>query len=244
VANRLEGGAPSAVTSSKARRSETAHFGPGLFAFLKELAANNDRAWFQRHKHRYEAEVKEPMLRFIADFEAKLGRISRHFDADARPVGGSMFRIYRDTRFSKDKSPFKTAASAHFPHAKGGKDVHAPGFYLHLEPGECMGGGGLWHPDGVALQRVRERIVSRAKEWKAVVAGGLAISGDALKRPPAGFDPSHPFVEDLKRKDLYVITKFSEKDVCGPDFLERYTDACRTSAPLVAFLTKALGLPW
>jgi uncharacterized protein (TIGR02453 family) len=221
-----------------------AHFGRGLFRFLKELRANNTREWFQANKDRYESEVKEPMLRFIADFGERLRTISRHFDADPRPMGGSMFRIYRDTRFSKDKSPYKTAAAAHFQYRQGSKNVHVPGFYLHLEPGECMGGGGLWHPDAAALQKVRDRIVNRAKEWKVIVDRGIEISGDSLKRPPAGYAPRHPFIEDLKRKDIYTMTRFSEADVCAPDFLERYTEACRSAGPLVQFLTKALGLAW
>ncbi len=184
------------------------------------------------------------MLQFIAAFGERLRTISRHFDADPRPMGGSMFRIYRDTRFAKDKSPYKTAAAAHFPHSHGGKDVHAPGFYLHLEPGECMGGGGLWHPDATALQKVRDRIVTRTKDWKAIVDHGLPIGGDSLKRPPAGYDAAHPFIEDLKRKDIYTMAHFSDADVCAPDFLERYTDACRSASPLVKFLTKSLGLAW
>ena len=234
------------MTANRGKRksAELARFGPGLFPFLEELAANNNKAWFQANKHRYDSEVKEPMLQFIGDFGARLRTISRNFDADPRPVGGSMFRIYRDTRFSQDKTPYKTAAAAHFQHKAAGKDVHAPGFYLHLEPGNCMGGGGLWHPDGAALGKVRDRIVSRTKEWKAVADGGISIMGNALKRPPSGYDPEHRFVEDLKRKDFYTMSKFSDRDVCAPGFPERYLDACRSAAPLVRFLTKALGLPW
>jgi uncharacterized protein (TIGR02453 family) len=230
-------------TRSSARQSN-AHFGRGLFQFLKELRANNDREWFQANKGRYESEVKEPMLRFIADFGERLRAISRNFDADPRPMGGSMFRIYRDTRFSKDKSPYKTAAAAHFQYRHGGKDVHAPGFYLHLESGECMGGGGLWHPDAAALQKVRDRIMKRTKDWKGIVDGGIEISGEGLKRPPAGYAPTHPFIEDLKRKDIYTMTRFSEADVCAPGFMDRYTEACRSAGPLVEFLTRALGLAW
>ena len=236
---------PSNQVANPRRRQESAiSFGPGLFQFLQELRSNNRREWFEANKGRYESEVKATMLRFIADFGARLRTISRHFDADPRPVGGSMFRIYRDTRFSRDKSPYKTAVAAHFPHSVGGKDVHTPGFYLHLEPGSCMGGGGLWHPDGPTLKKVRDRIVDRPTEWKEVVSDGIAISGDSLKRPPAGYDPEHRFIADLKRKDFYTMTEFSDRDVCGPGFMERYLDACRTAAPLVRFLARALGLAW
>jgi uncharacterized protein (TIGR02453 family) len=221
-----------------------AYFGPGLFGFLRDLAAHNDRAWFQAHQERYEAEVKGPMLRFIEDFGPALRGISTRFVADPRPAGGSMFRIHRDTRFSKDKSPYKTNVAAHFRHREGNRDVHAPGFYMHLEPGRSMGGGGLWHPDAVALKRVRDRIVGRTREWRQVRESGISIEGDALKRPPAGYDAAHPFVDDLKRKDLYTMTRFSEKEVCAPDFMHSYLEACRTASPLVAFLTKAVGLRW
>jgi uncharacterized protein (TIGR02453 family) len=232
------------VHRRETKRTGAACLGSELFDFLRELQANNNRAWFEANKHRYESEVKKPMLRFIADFGSRLPTISKNFDADPRPMGGSMFRIYRDTRFSRDKSPYKTAAAAHFPHRAAGRDVHAPGFYLHLEPGNCMGGGGLWRPDGPALEKIRNRIVNRTKDWKAVIDGGISIMGDTLKRPPSGYDAEHPFVEDLKRKDLYAMSKFSDGDACAPDFMDRYLDACRTAAPLVRFLTKALGLAW
>lgn len=107
--------------------------------------------------------MKRPLLRFIADFDARIRMVSKQFYADARPAGGSMFRIYRDTRFSRDKSPYKTHAAAHFPHRAANKDVHTPGFYLHLEPGNSMGGGGLWQPDAPALKLVRDHIVERPK---------------------------------------------------------------------------------
>ncbi len=220
------------------------YFSPGLFRFLKELKAHNKRDWFEDSRERYERDVKGPMLRFIDDFAKPLRSISSNFRADSRPVGGSMFRIHRDIRFSKDKSPFKTNIGAHFPHLKGGRDAHAPGFYLHLEPGKSFGGGGLWHPDSEALGRVRQRIVQRANEWQRVRRSGAPVEGEALKRVPAGYDPEHPFAEDLKLKDLYTMARFTDRDVCSPDFMDRFLAACRTASPLVAFLTRSLNLPW
>ncbi|HWP34343.1 MAG TPA: TIGR02453 family protein [Thermodesulfobacteriota bacterium] len=228
----------------RAAAEGTAHFSPALFAFLRELAAHNDRAWFLANKSRYDADVREPMLRFIADFGPHLRRISRYFIADPRPVGGSMFRIHRDTRFSRDKRPYKTVAAARFPHAAASRDVHAPGFYLHLEPGNCFAGAGLWHPDAAALRRVREAIVARPTAWRAVLAAGLPLGGGTLRRPPRGYDPAHPFVEDLKRTDFVTTVSFSEAEVCGPRFLEAFAEACRAASPLVEFVTKALGLRW
>lgn len=220
------------------------YFGAGLFRFLNELKADNKRDWFEDNRERYERDVKGPMLRFIDDFAKPLRSISPNFKADSRPVGGSMFRIHRDIRFSKDKSPYKTNVGAHFPHRKGGRDAHAPGFYLHLEPGRSFGGGGLWHPDPEALRQVRQRIVERSTEWRWVRQSGIAVEGEALKRVPAGYDPDHPFAEDLKLKDLYTMARFTDRQVCSPDFMQRFLAACRTASPLVAFLTRSLSLPW
>jgi uncharacterized protein (TIGR02453 family) len=105
-----------------------AYFDRELFQFLRELKVNNNREWFQANKQRYEKKVKQPLLQFIADFAPNLRKIHPRFVADPRPTGGSMFRIYRDIRFSEDKSPYKTMASAHFPHHKAGKEVHVPDF--------------------------------------------------------------------------------------------------------------------
>ena len=219
--------------------------GPGLFRFLKDMKAHNDREWFSENKARYEAEARDAMLRFIAEFSGPLSSISKHFIADPRPSGGSMFRIYRDTRFSKDKSPYKTHLAAHFPHRTvnaGG--VHGPGFYLHLEPSGSFAGGGLWHPDAESLLKVRQAIATKPAAWKALRKSGLEIEGEALMRVPQGFASTHPFAEDLKLKDFYTTSSFTNAQVVAPDFLDQVAGACRSAAPLVAFLCKALDLPW
>ncbi|MBP1771982.1 MAG: hypothetical protein H6P99_1145 [Holophagaceae bacterium] len=219
--------------------------GPGLFRFLKDLKAHNDRAWFQANKARYEAEARDPVLRLIAGCTGPLAAVSRHVEADPRPVGGSLFRIYRDTRFSKDKTPYKTHLGVNFRHrssAAGG--VHGPGFYLHLEPGGCFAGGGLWHPEPEALFKVRQAICARSSTWKTLRASGLEIEGEALKRVPQGFDAEHPCAEDLKFKDFYTATAFTNAEVAAPDFPDALMDAFRRASPLVAFLCKALDLPF
>ncbi len=220
-----------------------AHFGPELFRFLRELSSNNRRDWFAENKERYETHVKEPMLRFISDAGPALAKVSRHVVADPRPVGGSMFRIYRDTRFSKDKTPYKTAASAHFPHRARGKDVHAPGYYLHLEPGGCFVAGGLWRPEPAVAQRIRERIVARAKSWKAAVAK-IELEGESLKRPPRGVDPEHPLAGDLRRKDFITSFPVPDAHVSNGALLADFTAACKKMSPLMAFLTEAMDLEW
>jgi len=225
-----------------AEAAGSASFSPDLFRFLRGLAANNSRDWFQANRERYETALREPCLRFISDLGPRLRGVSRHLVADARPSGGSLFRIYRDTRFSKDKSPYKTHAGMYFP-VRGGKDVHTPGFYLHLEPGGCFTAAGLWHPDTAALGKVRESIVARPGKWKTA-RRGLPLGGDRLRRPPRGYDPDHPFIEDLKRKDFVASVRFSDKQVTSPRFLSEFVSACRRMSPLPRFLAEALELPW
>ena len=224
------------------------YFTPALFTFLRQLKSHNNREWFQEHRARFTSDVEAPMLRFITDVGPHLAGISHAVVADPRRTGGSLYRIYRDTRFSADKSPYKVNVAASFPHAakrdKTKELASVPGFYLHLEPGDSFGGGGIYHPDMATLTRIRTAIVQNNKGWAAVKRTGIEIEGDRLTRAPAGFDPAHPFVEDLRRKDLYTLTSFSEKDVCGPAFLERYIDCCRASAALVGFIAKAMGLRW
>ena len=225
-----------------------AHFTPHLFEFLLELRANNDRAWFQDNKGRYEQHVKEPLLQFIADIGPELQSISEHFVADTRTNGGSMFRIYRDVRFSKDKSPYKTQAAAHFRHEVG-KSAHAPGFYLHLAPDEVFAGVGLWQPDSATLGRIRNRIASNPKRWERAskdpaFLDAFELTGSSLKRPPKGFDADHPCIEDLKRKDHIAACMFDEEEATSPGFLDDFADACRTASPYMEFLATAAGLPY
>jgi uncharacterized protein (TIGR02453 family) len=225
------------------------HFDKKLFAFLRDLKKNNNKAWFAANKARYETEVRDPLLAFITDFNAPLRKISEHYVADPRLVGGSMFRIYRDTRFSKDKTPYKTQASAHFRHEATSKDVHAPGFYLHLEPGNVFAGVGLWQPDAPSLSSIRTKIVDDGASWKKAAYGKTflatwTLEGESLKRPPRGFDPNHPFAEDLKRKDFVAVTSFTEDGACDEGFLDAFATVCKASSPFMGFLSKAVGLPW
>jgi uncharacterized protein (TIGR02453 family) len=221
-----------------------AYFRPSLFAFLKQLKAHNDREWFLANRERYVADVEAPMLQFIHDLAPKLSAISPRFVVDPRRSGGSMYRIYRDTRFSADKSPYKTHVAASFSHREKKSAPSVPGFYFHLEPGDSMGGGGIYHPDMPSLNRIRLAIAEDRKGWATVKRAGLTIEGDTLTRAPAGFDPRHPFIEDLRRKDFYALVPFSQREVCAPDFADRYVASCERVAPLVMFLTCALGLPW
>jgi len=220
-----------------------AYFDKELFRFLKELKQNNNRDWFQANKSRYENNVKKPMLEFIADFAPVLRKVHPRFVADPKPVGGSMFRIYRDIRFSEDKSPYKTMASAHFRHHKAGQNVHVPGFYLHLEPGECFTASGIWHPDSPTLLAIRKAIVNRPEDWKKV-RKNMDVNGEKLSRPPKGFASDHPFIEDIKHKDFTTSRMFSEAEVCSDAFMGELASTYKKMLPLMEFLSKSLRLPW
>jgi uncharacterized protein (TIGR02453 family) len=218
----------------------TAFFSPAVFVFLRHLKRNNSREWFAKNKARYQTSIVEPALSFISSFAPYLGRISPHFVADARPTRGSLFRIYRDTRFSPDGPPFKTHVGIHFSHSSG-KDAHAPVFYLHLEPDNCFVAAGIWHPDNRALTRVRTAIAQDMERW-AKVRKKLILEGDKLSRPPRGFDVSHPFIDDLKMKDFVTSVPLSEEQICSAKLMRDFVSACRKMSPLVEFTTKALGL--
>jgi len=225
-----------------------ASFSPELFAFLRELREHNDRDWFRANKARYEEAVLEPALQFVADFAPRLEQISSHLVADPRPSGGSVFRIYRDTRFSRDKSPYKTHTGISFRH-EAARSAHLPVFYLHLEPGNVFAGTGVWHPDTATLAALRAGIVTDPRGWRRVTrgkdfTGRFELRGDSLKRAPAGFDPDHPLIEDLKRKDFAAIAAFDERTATSPDFLDEFTATSQASAPYLRFLCRSLGLPF
>jgi len=223
-------------------------FTPGLFAFLRELADHNDRKWFKANQDRFEAQVRQPALDFIEEFSRPLYEVSRHFVADARKVGGSLFRIQRDTRFAKDKTPYKTHVGIHFRHVATRDDVHAPGFYLHLEPRGSFAAIGLWHPSAGNANKIRQAINDDPAAWKRASRGkGFAtvygdLEGESLKRPPRGFDPDHPLLEDLKRKDFIASTRLTQKQITSDSFMADYQATVRTAAPFARFLSEALGL--
>jgi uncharacterized protein (TIGR02453 family) len=225
------------------------YFTRGLLRFLRELAKNNNRTWFGANKARFEEDVRDPLLEFIRDFGAPLARISPHYVSDPRPVGGSLFRIYRDTRFSKDKTPYKTNMGAQFNHVDAA-EVHAPGYYLHLDPAGSFACAGVWHPEPQDLEKIRRAIVDAPEKWRRILKGKKLcgafgeLEGESLTRPPRGYDPAHPLIDDLKRKDFIVTAPLTEDLIVAADFMARFVGLCRTAAPLLEFLTRSVGLPF
>jgi len=222
-----------------------AYFGPEFFRFLRDLAQHNDRTWFQENKDRYERSVLGPSLRFIEVMGPPLARLSSHVVADPRPFGGSLFRIYRDTRFSRDKSPYKTNVGIHFYHdGAGGPKAHLPGFYLHLAPGDIAAYSGMWRPEAVELERIRAAIARPSSEWKKIRAAGILTDGESFARVPRNYPPDHPFAVDLRRKDFFASQKFTEAQVTSEKFPATFLATCRRLDPLNRFLAGAIGLDW
>ena len=222
------------------------YFTEDLFDFLRELRQHNQRDWFQRNKDRYETVVRGPFISFIGDLGTPLKKINPYLVADPRPVGGSMMRIHRDIRFSRDKSPYKTAVAAHFWHSQG-QEGATPAYYLHLEPGHSMIGAGIWRPESGALKKIRDAIVADGQRWQRITSAAsfgssCGMAGESLKRAPAGYDPNHPLIEDLKRKDFATRTPLDDQQVCGPDLMKSVLEAFRSSAPFIRFLSDAIGV--
>jgi uncharacterized protein (TIGR02453 family) len=238
-----------AIALGGAMGEEFNGFPRDFFAFFRELRANNDRVWFEANQERFRESVQAPMSAFIAAIAEPLARISKQFVADPRPHGGSMFRIYRDVRFSKDKRPYKEHGACQFRHRLG-RDVHAPGFYVHLAPGEVFFGGGMWMPESEALFKIRSAIASNPERWKKVVnaknfrATFGSIEGEQLTRPPRGFDPAHPLIDDIRRKSFVVGIDATEAAARSRAFRDDVKACFTAAAPLMGFLCSALNVPF
>jgi uncharacterized protein (TIGR02453 family) len=227
---------------------EFSGFQPTIFQFLEELADNNNRPWFNENKRRYEGDVLAPCQAFIRAFRPRLKKISPYFVASDRRSGGSLMRVYRDTRFAKDKTPYKTNVGIQFRHEMG-RDVHAPGFYVHIAPDECFLAVGVWRPDRASLDRIRQAIVDEPARWRRATGGKrfrkhFELAGDSLKRPPRGFPADHPLVEDLKRTDLVGYGELSEQEVLDESFADLAAASFAASRPFMRFLCRALEVPF
>jgi uncharacterized protein (TIGR02453 family) len=225
----------------------TAHFSAGSFAFLEELAANNNRDWFAEHKQEYEALVRTPALAFIDAVGERLPAIAPRFVADSRKSSGSLMRIHRDTRFSRDKTPYKTNIGIQFRH-ESGRDVHTPGYYVHISAAECFIGVGIWRPPSDALARIRSAIDEQPQAWLAArddanFSRWFRLAGEQLKTAPRGFDRAHPLINDIRRKDFIAIADIPPVLVEQTDFSDIACDYFATGVPLMRFLCSALRLP-
>jgi uncharacterized protein (TIGR02453 family) len=227
------------------------YFTPAVFAFLTELAANNEKPWWEENKQRYIDVIREPAKEFIADFAPRLHKLSPHFVADTRTNGGSLMRPYRDVRFSKDKTPYKTNVGIQFRH-EGGKDMHAPGFYIHLEPGGNFAGVGMWSPETAVARRVRQRIYDHPDGWKKASRADSFLDDwdlepheeEMLKRVPKDFDPEFEYADDLRMKSFIAGARLDEGEVTSDHFDESIANRFATANDFNGFLTAAVGLPY
>lgn len=223
-----------------------AYFSPATFRFLRALARRNNRTWFKAHQDDYEAHVRGPYLQLIADLQRPVAKISRHYRADPRKVGGSLFRVQRDTRFSHNKAPYKPWAGARIFHERR-REIAAPSFYLHIAPGDCFVGAGLWHPENHTLRNIRSFIVDNPAAWKRAAHGRMfrehyEFRGDSLARAPQGFPSDHPLIDDLKRRSFAAGAGFDDALACSPKLLPFVVAHFRRLAPLVDYLCAAQNL--
>jgi len=223
-------------------------FPKDFLAFFREIAKHNDREWFAANKERFRVSVQLPMLSFIAAMDLPLGRFADCFVADPRTQGGSMFRIYNDMRFH-DAKPYKEHAACQFRH-EAGKDAHAPGFYVQFEPKEVFFGGGIWRPPGPQLRAIREAIEADPERWTEITRSPSfkrrfgAIEGESLKRPPQGFDPEHPLIDDIKKLSFFVGQIVEPEEIQSKNFVKEVSRSFEALGPFMRFLTEALGLPY
>lgn len=229
----------------------TRYFTPAVFKFLRELEANNNKEWWEDNKTRYVETIREPARDFIADFGERLRAISPHFVADTRANGGSLMRPYRDMRFAKDRPPYKTNVGIQFRHEMG-KDVHAPGFYVHLEPGENFLGAGLWHPETKVARDIRQAISDNPDDWARAAHSkafeqtwSIGDHDDArLKRVPKELDAEHPYPDDLRLKSFTAGTRIAQKTITSGAFAGDLLQRFETAAPYTRFLCDAIGVPF
>jgi uncharacterized protein (TIGR02453 family) len=217
-------------------------FPPATLTFLRALARHNDRDWFRDRKDEYERHVRAPMLALIERIDADLRRFAPDLVASPKV---SLFRIYRDTRFSADKSPFKTQVGALFPHRVLGR-MSGAGLYVEIGPKGTLIAGGVHAPSGPETRAIRAHIAENLSRLRSIVeapsfgriTGGLG--GDQLSRVPRGFPADHPAADYLRYKQWLVWVDHPAAFASSPDFYPTVVEVFRAAAPLVAFLNEPL----
>ncbi len=218
-------------------------FSKAGIGFLRQLKRNNNRTWFELHKHEYEVHLKLPLQSFIFALQPYFASFAPEFDVSPKR---STFRIYRDIRFSKDKSPYKTHIAAHFVLRGKEKGFVGSGYYFHIEPGEVFAGGGIYMPDAEQLKGIRKALATRSDEFLAIVNDARfkkrfgKIEGDKLQRIPKGYDESHPMAEWLKLKQFFVGKSLAESVCYKASLVGTIASLYEEANPLVKFLNRAV----
>ena len=225
----------------------SSYFHDAAFKFLRALGRNNSREWFHAHKADYDTHVRAPFQRLLTDLQPLLAEVSPHYRAEPKTVGGSLFRIQRDTRFAHDKAPYKTWQGARLFHERG-RQVEAPSFYLHLQPGQCFIGAGLWHPQPDTLRRMRQFILDNPGSWKAAAHQAafrrrFALDdSEMLVRMPRGFPADFEFADDLRRKNFVAVRALDDDLMTGPRLLKTLGRDLAGLAPFADYLCAAMDL--
>lgn len=222
-------------------------FRPDTFSFLAGLTHHNDKVWFEAHRDDYQRQVVEPALALITDLDPVVRALSPHYRGVAKKQGGSLMRVYRDVRFGHDKTPYKTNVGIQLRHVAG-RDVHAPGFYVHLALDECFVGAGSWHPGADELLAFRRSVGAKPAAYfdalEAARFGGLEPVGDRAARVPRGFAADHEAAEELRRKDFLVSSPLDPGLYLGPGLVDVLARKFQAAAPYMAWLCRALDVPF
>ncbi len=210
-------------------------------SFIKSLAKNNNKAWFDKHRDEYQA-CKEDFEEFVSALIGHMAKSEPEF-AELK-AKDAIFRIFRDVRFSKDKTPYKAHLSAGL--SKGGKKFAGAGYYIHIEPGKSMAGGGLWMPETPLLKAVRQEIDYNFKEFKQIISKAAFkklfgdIEGERLKTLPQGYSADNPAAEYLKMKSFVASHKFGDVDLTSKNLVKKVGDVFATMKPFIDFMNRGL----
>jgi uncharacterized protein (TIGR02453 family) len=219
-----------------------AGFPPESLRFLRSLKRNNRREWFQPRKHLYEQHLKTPMLDLVGAINGELKKFAPEYVTEPKKA---LFRIYRDTRFSADKTPYKTHIAAGFAR-RDAERLGTGGFYFSISQETIEIAGGLWHPERDVLLVVRNHIAERHEELRRILADKKArklvgeLRGDTLSRSPKGFDPGHPAAELIRMKDWIFEVKLDAEMATTPELFAAVLERFRAMAPLVEYLNRPL----
>jgi uncharacterized protein (TIGR02453 family) len=225
------------------------YFTPKTFAFLRDLRAHNNHAWFREHKDAYEEYVREPALRLIGDLQAPLAKVSGHMVALPKKQGGSLFRVMKDTRREHIDGPYKPWVGLRFFHAQH-NDVHAPSYFVHIGVDEeaSFMGGGLWRPESPTLKRLRQFIDENPTSWKAAIASKSLKTYEQdtnrLTQMPRGYPPNHALAEELKRRSFVWTRPISHNEALSAELPQVIGRTFKDVAPVVDYLCAALDLPF
>ena len=223
-------------------------FPKATLAFLDDLQANNNREWFAKNKARYEQSFIQPALELIRQLEKPLAKLTPMLRVEAKKMGGSLMRIYKDTRFSNDKTPYKTNIGIQFRHSAG-KDVHAPGIYLHIANDECFVGAGSWKPEAETLKRIREHMLQNPTQYTKAISNKrfsslYSLFEDRLKSAPRGYAKDHPLIDELRRRSFIGGANLSAAQIQSKQLIELILERIRAAKPLMTFLCEAIELPY